>query len=45
MRTGPSKTYLLSAIAVVLSAGLVQAETTSGKSTDKNQEKLASKPL
>lgn len=45
MRTGSSKTYLLSAIAIVLSAGLVQAETSSGKSTDKNQEKLASKPL
>lgn len=45
MRTGSWTTYLLPAIAVVLSAGLVQAETSSGKSADKNQEKLASKPL
>ena len=45
MRTGFLKTYLLPAIAVALSGGIAQAETFSGKSVDKNQEKLASKPL
>lgn len=45
MRTGSLKTYLLPGIAAVLSAGIAQAETSSGKSADKNQEKLASKPL
>ncbi|GJE79757.1 acid-activated periplasmic chaperone HdeA [Methylorubrum thiocyanatum] len=45
MRTGFLKTHLLPAIAVVLSAGLVQAETSGGKSADKHHEKLASKPL
>ncbi|QIJ76074.1 acid-activated periplasmic chaperone HdeA [Methylobacterium sp. NI91] len=40
MRTGSWTTYLLPAIAVVFSAGLVQAETSSGKSAE-----LASKPL